>query len=369
MNILVFYPSFFYSNSIEIKCRELHRHCGKVFFLTQAAKGSIHDQIASHGIETYTLGVSQGLKILKFLQEVYRCIKFIKSHNIDIVYAHLHPCIFVALAAQYFCKAKVVVCRHHSDTAYLNHNRKEQFGDKVINLLGKRFLAPSRKVYEQMIKEGVSSSKIVNINYMYDFDAYPKPNMDVVSQIRKNVGSEIVITKIARFVPEKRHEYLVVAVSNLVRQGFCNFKVILLSEGATLAAIQQKVETLSLTDYFIFAGHANNVIDYVEASDLIVHLSNSEASNSVVKEAGLREKPVLLCEDVGDFDDYISDNEALKLPKKFQISELETKLKAYLTHPQAYKNLGIQLHVSVLEHFHYKNILPKYIELHKQLHS
>jgi glycosyltransferase involved in cell wall biosynthesis len=43
----------------------------------------------------------------------------------------------------------------------------------------------------------------------------------------------------------------------------------------------------------------------LSAADLIVHPSITEASSSLIKEAGLVNKPVIVCSGVGDFDQYI----------------------------------------------------------------
>lgn len=76
---------------------------------------------------------------------------FLSENSIDIVNAHYQEANIIAVYVQYLNKAKLVITRHYSDCGHLDVNRKEMIADKVINFLGDVCIAPSEKVYHQMV--------------------------------------------------------------------------------------------------------------------------------------------------------------------------------------------------------------------------
>jgi glycosyltransferase involved in cell wall biosynthesis len=64
-----------------------------------------------------------------------------------------------------------------------------------------------------------------------------------------------------------------------------------------------------LQNNIFLVGRKDNIFDYIAAADIFLHLSNSEASNSAVKEVALYNKPVIVCKGVGDFETYITEGE------------------------------------------------------------
>src|SRR5690606_11812436 len=82
-------------------------------------------------------------------------------------------------------------------------------------------------------------------------------------------------------------------------------KLLSLGNGPLEDDLKAQVKELRLENNVFFIGFTRDVINYMAAADVVVHTSDSEASNSVIKEAGILEKLIIACADVGDFDDYI----------------------------------------------------------------
>src|SRR5439155_1654618 len=84
-----------------------------------------------------------------------------------------------------------------------------------------------------------------------------------------------------------------------------NTKLILLGEGEELLNLKKHALMQQVGDNVLFEGFVHNVTDYLDAANFLIHPSVLESSCVVVKEAAIACLPVIVCNDVGDFDDYI----------------------------------------------------------------
>ena len=109
----------------------------------------------------------------------------------------------------------------------------------------------------------------------------------------------------ARLTKFKRHKVAFGVFATLVKQGF-DIKVIVMDEGEEKEDLTQYVNANMLQDRIVFLGYKKNILEYIAASDLLVHPSVTEASNSIVKEAAFVGTAVIVCKGVGDFDSYIT---------------------------------------------------------------
>jgi len=108
-------------------------------------------------------------------------------------------------------------------------------------------------------------------------------------------------------------------------------------------------------------GHIGNVLDYIAAADFLVHPSILESSCVAVKEAGLVEKPVIVCQSIGDFDDYIRHRENGFLVRKDHFVEDASEIiLKNMTDLKMLANLGQRLRDDVLTRFDIGNVISKY---------
>lgn len=364
MNILIYYPSNKRTVSIESVIEQFILQGHKVFLLTQSEENDLHYYLKSKGVNCYQILIKKHYSLIYYLRHLLKLISFIKKHNIGIIYSHLQQANIISVFAQFFTKAKFIICRHHSDAAFVDYNRNEQIFDKIINLLGKNFIVPSKKVYHQMVqieKVNPNKKKIRLIPYGYHFNTYDKPNPEIVNKIKAANKCDLLILKVARFVKEKRHFLLINALDNLINKKKLNIKAILISGGPEQQSIENLIKEKQLENYILLEGFKPNVIDYISAADVIVHVSESEASNSLIKEAGILNKAVIVCNDVGDFDDYIQDGmNGYILNKENPQRGLENLLEKIYNKNLNITSLGQNLHESVISNFSIEKVISKY---------
>ena len=121
----------------------LHNSGMNVFVLTTCVKGKFHEELERKGINTFSINSSSVFSGIKKL------IGFCKKYSISTIHSHLQATNIIAVLAQYFLKAKVVVFRHHFELPQVGmaRNRNEKLGEKLINRLAKQIIVPSSGVY------------------------------------------------------------------------------------------------------------------------------------------------------------------------------------------------------------------------------
>ena len=150
------------------------------------------------------------------------------------------------------------------------------------------------------------------------------------------------------------------AVKSLLEKGL-DVKMICLGTGKDEAELQQWVKESALEANILFKGRRQEIFDYLVASDVLFHLSATEASNSVVKETGWVERTAVVCENVGDFSDYIIHGENGFLVNKENPLAESVEVLQLLYHDRALlKSAGKGLHDKVVKEFDINNLSKKY---------
>lgn len=365
-NILFYYPSNKRTVAIESLIIKFKEQGNTVLLLTQTPEGELHQELKKNQILTFHHGISKKNSFFYYLNHLLFLIKFCRKNKIDIVYSHLQQANIISVFAQFFVKAKFYICRHHADRLGLEHNFYQNLFDKIINRLAKVIIVPSQKVYDQVtLVEKVQPKKIKFICYGYDFSKYPKPNKNHVQEIRKQYDADLLLVKVARLVPGKRHQLLFEVLEELIHIEKLNIKLIAISDGPLMNKLQEFILKRNLQKNIFLIGNQSEVIDYIEAADAIALLSESEASNNVIKEAGLLKKCVLICSGVGDFNEYIKQGDSgLFLNKELPKDDLKKHLKELYSKKIDTLKMGQHLQESVYSMFSIENVIGRYSEFH-----
>ena len=77
-------------------------------------------------------------------------------------------------------------------------------------------------------------------------------------------------------------------------------------EGPERANLEKQIQTARLEEFLILEGRVENVPEFLESCDLVVHTSDSEGCPNIVMEAHACGRPVVAT-DVGDVQDLVED--------------------------------------------------------------
>lgn len=313
------------------------------------------------GIQTFTYVLPRKPSWKFFTRHIRNLIGFCKQHRIDFVWSHLQEANLVALLAQSFLKAKVVAFRHHAESAFyaemgekfdMKRNKNEVRIDRMVNRLAKRIVIPSSGVWESMEKyEGCDMRKVQLIPYIYDFTTYQQPDADKVKALRDQYSCRLMLIMVSRMIAAKQHMVVFEIVKKLVDEGL-SIKMIVMDDGPLRPELEAFIEKNNLGDHIILTGFREDFVNYMAAADLLIHPSLTEASNNVVKEMGLLQKGVAVCKDVGDFNDYIiEDQNGYFLERNNLAPTIESAIRDAYSYPDRVKRFGETLSRDVLKHF------------------
>ena len=364
MNILFYYPDKERGDALSSLMIGFQKQGHNVSLLTHAEEGYLHNEVKRGGVSTFTYTIPKNNSLIFYLKHIAYLISFTKKHKIDVVYSHIQVANFISCIAQYFTKSRFILTRHHTDCAFLDYNFNERTMDRIINSLGKEFIASSQKVYDQMVNiEHVRKSKVQTIFLAYDFDHIPKPENDAVNKLKEKYKAKLLLVQASRLIPEKRNFESITVIKNLIDKGL-DIKLLVLGEGTEKPRIEKYIKDNHLENHIFMAGYRIDMVNYLAAADLLVHISVSEASNNTVKEVAILEKTVIICRDVGDFNEYINDENGIMLSKENTEKALSDALEEVYFHKKDLQLLGKNLRKSVLKLFSVDGIISQYDQFH-----
>ena len=366
MNILFYSPLQTRSKDTESIMEAFVKHGESVYLLTQYSSEIYHAACVPLGVQCFSTPIIGTEGWYRKLKQILFLIKFCKKKKIDIIYAQLEPANFIAVLAQYFIKSKVVLVRHHVDLLETDSTKLAHWISILTYKLSRNSVVVSNKAKEYMVsREGIRPDKIKKINLGFNFALWPSSDADFVKQKRESLKCDFVLVTAARLVKSKRIDIVFHIVKRLRENGY-NCGLLLLGDGDEQENLKRLAQELRITDYIFFEGYVNNVVDYVAASDMMIHLSWTESSATVVKEAGLARKPVVVCENVGDFSDYIVEGvNGFLVDRESPMEMAIEKIIFYITNKNKFMHLGDNLYASVVNTFSIDSIYDEYDEMNR----
>jgi len=178
----------------------------------------------------------------------------------------------------------------------------EHFASKIT----KKIICVSKYDKELALRFHVAPEKKLVIIHN-GMDPHPYLNSDG-SKIRTFLGlnkKDVLITMVARFVPQKDHNTLLQAL-NLISNNQYKYKVAFVGDGERKSLLRQEVEKLGLNERVIFLGERRDVPEILAASDIFVLSSNWEGLPRSIIEAMMAGLPVVATK-VGGIPELVED--------------------------------------------------------------
>lgn len=362
MRTILFYSSYnSRARDAESIMLALRSRGHRVISLSQYEGLFIHDYLKDQGIETFSYVVPEETKGWRnFVLHLIFFVKFCWKYRVNMVFSHLELPNFVAVVGQFFIKSKVFICRHHIDEAAL-YKFDNKLSYKLTNKLSKKIIVVSEQAKKYMIEqEKILSGKIEHINLAYDFSLYKLPRRKEIEEVRKKFPTDLLLVTVCRLTPYKRPDEAVRLLKELWSRGF-EAKLVILGRGEMEKSLKEMVVEWGLQKEVFLPGHVSNVLDYLAAADFVVHPSLLESSCVVVKEAGLVNKPVIVCKGIGDFDSYLKTgvNGFSVEPSNF-VNESADIIQRTLLKSERLGNIGKNLNQDITRLFCVNQIIKAY---------
>ncbi len=313
-------------------------------------------------INSLVLNLENLMSPFKTLKAIFRIKKFLRENKTDIFQSYMfNPNLIASIIAWVPWKNfKLITTRR--DTGYW-HQKHHWWLYRFMNLLTDKVIAVSSEVRLECIKkEKMSPDKIITIYNGIDLDVYSDKIFDR-NIIRKNIGikqNEFVVGMLAALRPEKRHDILINAAVDVVKE-IPNVRFMVVGGGyaETKSKVVEQIAKNKLESKFLLTGVLGNVVPILAAFDVSILCSDTEGmSNSIIQSIAMGKATVVT--NVGGNPEVIIDGvNGLLVPADDPASLALAIIKIYKD-VEIKKQLELQAFKSASEKF---NIFPIVISL------
>lgn len=232
---------------------------------------------------------------LKNFSFAFKISKIIKAEKYDIISIHTSLAAFFVRVGIMLCskKPKLVVNTVHG---YL-FDSNTSFFKKNIMLLAEKFTKYVTDVLIVMNSEDYSIAKenklyknnLFLVNGMgIDLTRFPSVSYEDKILLRQELDykeSDFILIYVAEFSKRKNQKFLLDSVSQLIRSGLENIKLLLLGDGQFFDELKSYARELNISDNVIFAGYTKDTKKYYQISDVCVSSSRIEGLPFNIMEA------------------------------------------------------------------------------------
>lgn len=224
---------------------------------------------------------------------IFKIIPYLK--NYDLVHLHLFPTLYWGCFAKLisFNKIKIVYTEHNTNNRRRNHfllSRIDKIvykyvsnigcitqsvSDELVNFLGVKF---KDRIF--VIENGISLSKFDTYGYSTN-EEFP---------FKKEDCEDIILLQISNFKKQKDQVTVIRAMKLLPNR----YKLVLVGDGETKETCYKLAKELGVLDRVHFLGQRTDVVEIVQASDIVILSSHWEGFGLAIVEGMASKKPVIV---------------------------------------------------------------------------
>lgn len=340
----------------------------KVIILTRKFPGlSSYEEI--DGIPVHRLPVP-GFKAIASLSYTISALFLLGKIKPDILHSHeLFSTTTTSVAAKLIFHRPVVVTLHSSGFfGDVTRLKKKFLGNQRLKIFRQyvdRFITISHLVGNELIQTGINPEKLVHIPNSVDTDYFKPlpPNDETRHQIRSNLGlssDAVLIIYTGRLSEEKRPINLIKAWP-VIHKRFPNSFLIILGSGQQENTIRKQ-----LSEGIFMLGEVNDVLPYLQSSDIFVLPSAAEGLSVSLLEAMACGLPSVAT-DVGGTPEVLVDKKRGLLVPSDDIQALQNAIIDLLQQPDIRTEMGKESREFVINNFSLEMAVDRLSKLYEKL--
>ena len=215
-----------------------------------------------------------------------------------------------------------------------------------------------KKEYLKLLPE--EKEKIIKI---YNGVELPTLQADSLRKsIRNSFGmndDSILLGMVARFAKIKNQEFLIEAISDLIKTCEKSFKLLIIGDGPEREHLLLKTRELAIDDYVIIKENNFSINNYYEAFDIFVNCSLFESCSLAILEAMSHALPVIASDVGGNGEIVLNDKTGFLFPLNNK-KEFVEKLKMLLYDQKLRTKFGNNGRDNIIEKFDIQNTVQEY---------
>ncbi len=320
--------------------------------------GLLAEQMAQKKISTFQFEMKSpyDLKAAKTLARICR------QNKIDIIHAqHPRENYIAVLSRLYYRKVRVVYTSH----ILVQNNLAWKITNRLIGKRCDKAITVCNAGKELLIKNGFDAKKTqVIFNGIPIQDSFPE------STLRKELGlsgDTFVIAALTRYSAEKGVEFLVDTISELKQKTKRKFVLLIAGKGENYDAIGQRITDLGLGDVIIRLGYRQDTSNILQACDLFINLSQTEALSFAIIEALSHAKPCVVT-NVGGTGDIVNNSSCCGIAVEYlDVFGASNAVITLMENTELYKKYSEGAIKNAKENFDEKVMLSKTLDIYNTL--
>ncbi|HEX5736729.1 MAG TPA: glycosyltransferase [Blastocatellia bacterium] len=278
----------------------------------------------------------------KMVTELRRFAAFLRSEGIDVLHTHDFYTNVFGMMAGAIARVPVRVASRRETTGW--RTQKQKLVERMAYRLAHRVVANAGAVRDQLVKEGVSSEKIVTVYNGLDM-ARIKPTADLkrdetLASFGLPCGDEFQFVTIVANLrhPVKDHPTFFRAAA-LVRAARPCARFIIAGEGELTDSMRALAKELGLERETFFIGRVERVAELLAVSDVCVLSSKAEGFSNSILEYMAAARPVVVT-DVGGAREAAIDQESGFIVPPCDPPAMASRIVELLSQPELARAMG-----------------------------
>ena len=339
----------------------------RVYLACLQNRGSLRaeaDQLGIGEIHEYALN---SFYDLNFVKQLRRLVHFIRENEIDVVHTHCFYTNIFGMTGAFLAGVRARVSSKGETDGFRTPMQKR--AERAAFRLSHRVIANCLVVQNQLIREGVSPSKIIQHYNGLDLD-----RLKVRDGLRREEAlAEFALPTDRRYMsivanlrnPVKDHPMFLRAAAQ-VRAAVPDAGFTIAGEGELMESLRELTSQLGIQNDVFFLGRCDRVADLLFASDIGVLSSKAEGFANAILEYMAAGLPVVAT-DVGGAREAISEGETGFVVTSGDDKKMAERIIELLNDPKRARAMGERGRSFVAERFscdrHLQNTLELYDEL------
>jgi glycosyltransferase involved in cell wall biosynthesis len=303
-----------------------------------------------------------------FPRSIWKLSQLLRREKVEILQTHLWESNFVGLLAARIARTPLrIITRHHLDQTHLIGKRIPIEIDRWTAREAYKVVTVSNAVKDFMIAaDHIDGNKIEVIHLGFDYDKFTAIK-EIGQKIRDEFSfaeDDFIIGCIGNFFPTKGHKYLLEAVKKISPQ-IRNIKLFFVGSGGDQSELEEIIKTLEMKDKVVFAGYRTDVPACLNAMDLVVHPSLSEAFCQVLIETMAVGKPLISTDVGGAKEAIVNGKTGILIPIKDSEAIAKVISQIYF-HPEFSQEMALAGQKSVREQFTIERMVNRQVECYEK---
>lgn len=300
------------------------------------------------------------------LRTARRLAGLLREWEIDVLHTHHFEQAYIGwLATRLWRRTRLVIGRHYSDAIYRNPNPLKRRGllaiEQIVNRAADRIIVPSKMIRDLLIgRQRIDPEKIDLVHYGFVEEKFPPPSAEKREHLVAEfmLSGRLSIASFGRYQEEKGYTYLLDAI-DIARGSIPNLVWLCVGEGHLRAELERLITERHLSNHVVLTGWRRDAMAIMDAVDLVVHPSLSEAFSQVMCEAMWMRKPLIMT-DVSGAADVIEDGVNGRIVPKEDAGALALAILELAADAGARERLGRNARAYIEEHLTIEKQIGKY---------